>query len=1107
MKIKNFIIFGKNKKLLKEISKIQDFDGSNDDGYTIYVLPHSHCDHGWLSSLDEYYHGTVKYIISSFINELKNDEKKTFNWAEVGFFRRWYESSSDSTKELVKKLINNGQLDFVTGGYVQNDEASADLDDIIEQMTQGHLWLKEHLNYTVEYAWQIDPFGYSSITPTLFSKMGLKGLIINRIAYDVKDYMKENLEMEFLWKGSETLNKDSEMLVSALDRHYDYFPKVLDPRNNYTVEERANSFIEYFSKVVKTRNTKTVLYISGDDFRYFNAPKEFRYSRGWMDYIRERKEEYGIKEIRYGTVSDYFKQLKSEILNEKLQLTEIDKDFFPYATDYDEYWTGYFTTRPTMKKQIREFSKLLRFTESIYSLLMLDNKYNQNDQISNDITGARDLLSLAQHHDIVTGTSRSYVLYDYYLKLKNSRLLNFKIISNLYNLFLNNNNNDGNNNNDNNNQDNENYYLYNNFIDIDSLSNNQFYSIKLFNSLGWEINQHYSFRIKSNSKVNIERLKLFDSDLNEIQNIQINSIQYDNQCFNEMDQYILFSIISVPPLGFSTYYITVDSNKSNLNQIYYGTNYHRLKGDIRFSTKEYEYEFSKRDGLLKSVKDLQTKKKDWITQDFQQYKAKKSGPYIFEAGKLEDTLNYPDYYLLFDGPLVSQLSMIYNSDNCSALSIVNQRIYKNKDSATPLFTEQYLETSYSFIGEMNRERVIHYTIDSIKDNKAIYTDNGLEPRKRTHNRFGSTTSNYYPTLHYVYLKNNDANKQFTVYVDRSVGITLRPENKIEIMLHRTIERDDWKGVRWPTIDTSRIDGKLYFNLDSIENQKENEKQLSLKIDHQPIYLIKKISNIKQYQKEYKQSYSGLIKSLPNHIHLLSLKTFSNNNMGLRLLNLGNDNFETKNKLSLNNYFKNFNNLKETGLTFLDIVKSDISDDKIKENYKIDKKFKIKSGQSEYNYNKYQQYNQNNNDDDNNITINPLEIKSYLMKIHEKQNNNLQKIQVNNSIYNNLIYNNEYVHQNNSEIYKDVLNSIYMYDFSVYPLELSHYNDRGRFKPSDKLKKILLASIIPGVSALVLITIIIIVVIRKKKNKKKGGSILEKEKFIKLKDMDEEEHNE
>lgn len=38
----------------------------------------------------------------------------------------------------MRKLVDNGQLDFVNGGYVQHDEAAAHYVAMIDQTTRGH---------------------------------------------------------------------------------------------------------------------------------------------------------------------------------------------------------------------------------------------------------------------------------------------------------------------------------------------------------------------------------------------------------------------------------------------------------------------------------------------------------------------------------------------------------------------------------------------------------------------------------------------------------------------------------------------------------------------------------------------------------------------------------------------------------------------------------------------------------------------------------------------------------------------------------------------------------------------------------------------------------
>ena len=54
------------------------------------------------------------------------------------FFTRWWQEQSEDTKDLVRKLVDGGQLDFVNGGYVQHDEAAAHYVAMIDQTTLGH---------------------------------------------------------------------------------------------------------------------------------------------------------------------------------------------------------------------------------------------------------------------------------------------------------------------------------------------------------------------------------------------------------------------------------------------------------------------------------------------------------------------------------------------------------------------------------------------------------------------------------------------------------------------------------------------------------------------------------------------------------------------------------------------------------------------------------------------------------------------------------------------------------------------------------------------------------------------------------------------------------
>lgn len=72
------------------------------------------------------------------------------------------------------------------------DEANVHLYAMVDQLIEGHQWLKDNLNYTPHYGFSIDPFGHGSTLPYLLSASGFKGTIIQRIHYGWKQWLAKN---------------------------------------------------------------------------------------------------------------------------------------------------------------------------------------------------------------------------------------------------------------------------------------------------------------------------------------------------------------------------------------------------------------------------------------------------------------------------------------------------------------------------------------------------------------------------------------------------------------------------------------------------------------------------------------------------------------------------------------------------------------------------------------------------------------------------------------------------------------------------------------------------------------------------------------------------
>ena len=68
--------------------------------------------------------------------------------------------------------------------------------------------------------------------------------------------------------------------------------------------------------------------------------------------------------INYDSLQDYFDEVDRELntpdFDDKFFPT-LTGDFFPYTDEREEYWTGYFTTRPFDKLAGRELEHFIRY--------------------------------------------------------------------------------------------------------------------------------------------------------------------------------------------------------------------------------------------------------------------------------------------------------------------------------------------------------------------------------------------------------------------------------------------------------------------------------------------------------------------------------------------------------------------------------------------------------------------------------------------------------------------------------------------------------------------------------------------------------------------------
>lgn len=73
----------------------------------------------------------------------------------------------------------------------------------------------------------------------------------------------------------------------------------------------------------------------------------------------------------YSTPSCYLKAVYDESVKKNIKWTVKTDDFFPYASDQHSYWSGYFTSRPTLKRYERDGNNFLQVNPLVLMILLM----------------------------------------------------------------------------------------------------------------------------------------------------------------------------------------------------------------------------------------------------------------------------------------------------------------------------------------------------------------------------------------------------------------------------------------------------------------------------------------------------------------------------------------------------------------------------------------------------------------------------------------------------------------------------------------------------------------------------------------------------------------
>jgi hypothetical protein len=204
--------------------------------------------------------------------------------------------------------------------------------------------------------------------------------------------------MEFIWKTDPNLKHNAFLFTGVTPTGY--YPPQGVKLNGY-FQDNAKNLIKQVMEQRKAYRTNHVMATMGGDFEYVKAEpilksldKMIEYGNGIQNDIH----------LVYSTPDCYVKAVYESGV--EWEDTKVD-DFMPYAINPDDYWSGYFTSRPAFKYLMNYGNSVLQISKQLIAKadIFKDGRHL--------IQPLEEAVAIGLHHDAITGTSKQYVSDDY----------------------------------------------------------------------------------------------------------------------------------------------------------------------------------------------------------------------------------------------------------------------------------------------------------------------------------------------------------------------------------------------------------------------------------------------------------------------------------------------------------------------------------------------------------------------------------------------------------------------------------------------------------------------------------------------------------------------
>ena len=695
------------------------------------------------------------------------------------------------------------------------DEASTHYAAVVDQLIEGHQWLKDELGVNVVNAWINDPFGYSSTMPYLWKKSGIENMIILRMHQAIKATLMRRRMMDYKWRPYWNTNDDgNDILVNVMPypgywnsdvcgpdqticKQFNFLhlrsSTEAKPVTTQNVDDLAAKLYKAYKFTASLYKYKTLIVFLGEDNSYDDTHSfedtNFNYGK-LIKFINEKKE--WNMNIRFGTIADYFKNVRNV---ERTSVPDaavggtfplLSGDFFPYSDFENDTWTGYYTTRIWLKRFVREIEPVLRMAD-VYSVLAYHHCVREKHclefpktltQVLSDLQSARRDVGIFQHHDGITGTSLPSVVSDYEYRLKNAFDKTKTSLTTLVQSILTNGKVQSN---------------------SGSLEND------MVKSSAQSILSQNVFNVKEGMKLVVA---------NPLERSRFDAVSFfldksDIELIDDTGKSVLFQVstsadtklrgfkrvtiqVDLSPYEIKTLEVKMVTHPETRNKVEEKEYGPQTDKDVLLVIKnsQLKIEVNQKTGMLQTITDKEGRVTT-LGAMFLKYKPSKSGAYLFgpegPAKPLDELLSNDPRIRVINGTMFSEIEVQHETGFNQKFTLYHADSVK----ATGLFiTNQITLALASTLS--NTEVVLRFNTDINNDNIFFTDQNGFQLMGRKNEPERPIETNFYPITNMAVIE--DKTKRLTIHSAQSHGVAALCNGCLEVMLDRNVYHDDRKGL-------------------------------------------------------------------------------------------------------------------------------------------------------------------------------------------------------------------------------------------------------------------------------------------------------------------------